>query len=114
MTSIEENAKKIETLTRVARLLGDQLREQNRKIELLQEELIRIKNDFSRKKPLGLESISPVKEETYSSASIPTSSTDQKEKDQPLEAEKVTKPLLKARSSEKEKLKQALNVIDNL
>ncbi len=114
MTSIEENAKKIDTLTRVARLLGDQLREQNRKIELLQEELIRIKNDFLHKKPSDLASISPVKEETIYSASIPTSSTGQKEKDQPLEAEKVAKPLLKARSSGKEELKQALNVIDNL
>ena len=63
MTTIEENAKKIETMTRVARLLGDQLREQNKKIELLQEELLRLKNDFLQKKPISFSSSSSTEEE---------------------------------------------------
>ncbi|MHA2305020.1 MAG: hypothetical protein ACXACU_06455, partial [Candidatus Hodarchaeales archaeon] len=84
---------------------------QNKKIELLQEEFLRFKKDFLQKKPLSFSSSSPTEEVTDKISSIKTPSTARREKEEPFEPEK---PLLEAKKSEKEELKQALKIIDNL
>ena len=114
MTTIEENAKKIETLTRVARLLGDQLRDQNKKIELLQEELSRLKTEFNSKIITTPLSISRPKEETDQITTTTLDSQEHTEEIQTIKEDKIERAPLKVKSSEKEELKKALNIIDNL
>ncbi len=113
MPTTEENARKIETLSRVARLLGEQLREQNRKIELLQEEISRLRNEFTQKPELKIPSLSRLEEET--NHIIPsTSSQANQEITQNLEIRQVERKVISKESSEKEELLQALKVIDDL
>lgn len=116
--AIEVNAKKIETLAKVARLLGDQIREQNIKIDKLQEELSKIKEVLER---TAIPRISPFPKpekipDPVSSAS-PQFKTFQEKSRMPelteLMKEKSTSVLVE-KDSEKEKLLQALKVIDDL
>ena len=113
MPTIEENAKKIEMLSRVARLLGDQLREQGKKIELLQEEISSLRKEFTEKQVLSVPSLSKLELDTNN---IPSSTSSQvhQEVERPIEVKEAEKIINPRDSSEKEELIQALKVIDDL
>ena len=61
MSQWEINAKKIETLTKVARLLGDQIQVQNRAINQLQNEVDWIKETLKRNKQ-GIDNVQAVQQ----------------------------------------------------
>lgn len=117
--SIETNAKKIQTLTKVAKLLRDQIQEQNKKIDSLQVEIIKIKEEFERisktiRSPLS------ITKERMSSVSTPSSEdvSIQKELQVPV-IEKVQEksPLIvlsDKSQDDKDQLLKALKVIDEL
>jgi hypothetical protein len=113
MPTIEENAKKIEMLSRVARLLGDQLREQNKKIELLQEEISSLRKEFTQKSIPKVTSTPRLEQDT---SQIPSSTNSQvhQEVARPMEVKQVEQRNVPKESSEKEDLIQALKVIDDL
>ncbi|MFX0085272.1 MAG: hypothetical protein ACFFAU_06330 [Candidatus Hodarchaeota archaeon] len=113
MPTIEENAKKIEMLSRVARLLGDQLREQSKKIELLQEEISSLRKELTQKPELKIPSLSRLEEDTNHITSS-TSSQANQEAVQSLEIRQEERKIISKESSEKEELLQALKVIDDL
>lgn len=116
--AIEVNAKKIETLTKVARLLGDQIREQNIKIDKLQEELSKIKEQLERTAfPSTSPFPQPEKAPDLVSSASPQFQAFQEKPRMPelteLMKEKSTSVLVE-KDSEKEKLLRALKVIDDL
>ncbi|MFX1504557.1 MAG: hypothetical protein ACFFDC_00435 [Promethearchaeota archaeon] len=117
--SIETNAKKIQTLTKVAKLLRNQIQEQNKKIDSLQVEIIKIKEEFERiskaiGSPLSItkERMSPVTTPSTEDISI------QKELQVPAIGkiqEKSPLRVLSDKSQEdKDQLLKALKVIDEL
>ena len=102
MSQWEINAKKIETLTKVARLLGDQIQVQNRAINQLQNEVDWIKETLKRDKQ-GIDNVQAVQQ-----AEIEPSKVDSKIQ----KIEPATSPEKKL--SDKEELLQALRIIDEL
>lgn len=108
MTSVEENAKKIEMLTRVARLLGDQIREQSKKFDSLQEEISKLKEELVLKDVSGVSSLSQTGKVLDP---VPSSAQDHQESIQPIEVKQLEKQII---PKEKEELMSALKIIDNL
>ncbi|MFX0014541.1 MAG: hypothetical protein ACFE98_08100 [Candidatus Hermodarchaeota archaeon] len=105
--SVEINAKKIQTLTKVAKLLRDQIQEQNRKIEKLQEEIAKIKENLDK---ISASKVSPLKEDIDQ---ITSSSIQQKQLQKQPQILEMTQ-LRKKTSDDKEKLLKALKIIDEL
>jgi len=113
MSQLEINSKKIETLTKVARLLGDQIQAQNKIISKLQNEIDWIKISLkldkfddtafkNSKSAVGNESNLRKSEKTTEKVGIADTS-------------KITvQETPKEKKSEKEELLQALTIIDNL
>ncbi|MFW9778817.1 MAG: hypothetical protein ACFFE8_08185 [Candidatus Heimdallarchaeota archaeon] len=111
MTSPETNEKKIETLTKIARLLSDQLKEQNTKLALLQKEVAAIKITIDQGLPL--KSASQVASSSLNDESVShTDSTPHDEKASPSTITATDLPVEK--DSEKKELLEALKIIDNL
>ena len=102
MSQWEINAKKIETLTKVVRLLGDQIQVQNRAINQLQNEVDWIKETLKRNKQ-GIDNVQAVQQ-----AEIEPGKVDSKSQ----EIESTTSSEKKL--SDKEELLQALRIIDEL
>ena len=113
MSQLEINSKKIETLTKVARLLGDQIQAQSKIISKLQNEIDWIKISLQEdkfddttvkdsKSEVGKESVFRKSEKT---AEKVVSADTSKIFDQETPKEK---------KSEKEELLQALTIIDDL
>ena len=115
--AIEANTKKIETLTKVARLLGDQIRDQNIKIDKLQEEINKLKEQLERT-AIPRDTIFQKPEEVSDTEKTPSQFQSFQEKPQmpDLTQEMKEKPpnVVVARDSDKEELLRALEVIDNL
>ncbi len=111
----ELNAKKIETLTKVARLLGDQIQTQSRAINKLQNDIDWLKESLRRithEDSPSISDIPPKIEEITSDIFLP----EKDEFDLTVTEEMLVKKANgdKKESSEKEELLQALKVIDNL
>lgn len=111
MSSVELNAKKIETLTKVARLLGDQLREQNNKIEQIQKELEHLKEAIkvqNKEDSIVQKDVREVK--------LPIMTGPAFEELPAPEIDKLAQETVKASpiSSEKEELQKALKIIEKL
>ena len=113
MPQLEINSKKIETLTKVARLLGDQIQAQGKMISNLQSEIEWIKETLKQstfedttlkeRKPVVSNKSELVKtEKTPEEVVIPDTSM--------LNNQKTPKE----KKSEKEELLQAFTIIDNL
>ena len=117
--SIETNAKKIQTLTKVAKLLRNQIQEQNKKIDILQLEIIKIQEQLEKISRPGTSSFSHTQE---SISSVTTPSTQQqslqKEAQSPEMIDKLQEPriisLSEKSTEDKEQLLKALKVIDEL
>ena len=110
--SIEINAKKIQTLTKVAKLLRNQIQEQNKKIDNIQVEIIKMKEQLERISRPGVshtkESISPV-------TTLSTQEDSFQKEIKLSEIEKSPAISLSERSQDdKKQLLQALKVIDEL
>ena len=116
--SVEVNAKKIQTLTKVAKLLRDQIQEQNKKIDNLQEEIVKIREAFER---ITIPSVSMSPQPKESSDQVTTSS----DQLQPFQSRlqiteknefKKEKPVsvLTEKTTDKEELLRALKIIDDL
>ena len=108
----ELNAKKIETLTKVARLLGEQIQAQSRAINKLQNDVDWLKESFRRiiheDSPPPI--VKPPKvEEVTSDIFLPEEKSILSTADE--QTETITE---KKDTSEKEELLQALKVIDKL
>ncbi len=116
--AIEVNTKKIETLTKVARLLGDQIREQNIKIDKLQEEINKIQEQLERTTISSVSSFpKPEKDPDSETSALPQFQSFQEKPQMPdLTQFMKEKPrnVLVAKDSDKEELLRALEVIDNL
>jgi hypothetical protein len=113
MSQLEINSKKIETLTKVARLLGDQIQAQSKIISKLQSEIEWIKENLKEN----------VFEDTALKNSKSAAGNESKFKNSEKPTEKVTiantskitvQEPPKEKKSEKEELLQALTIIDNL
>jgi hypothetical protein len=102
MSQWEINAKKIATLTKIARLLGDQIQVQNRAINQLQNEVNWIKETLKRNKQEI--DLVPTVEQTEIEPKKPNSMNQ--------EIESSITPEKKL--SNKEELLQALRIIDEL
>ncbi len=113
MPQLEINSKKIETLTKVARLLGDQIQAQGKMISNLQSEIEWIKETLKQStfedsklrehKPVVSNELELIKDEkTTDKVVIADTSM--------LNNQKTPKE----KKSEKEELLQALTIIDNL
>ena len=117
--SIETNAKKIQTLTKVAKLLRDQIQEQNKKIDSLQVEIIKMKEEFER---ISKAIRSPLTITKESMSQVTTSSTEEAstQKELPLPVvEKIQEKspiigLSDKSQDDKDQLLEALKVIDEL
>ena len=113
MSQWEIHAKKIETLTKVAKLLGDQIQAQSKAINKLQNDVDWIKETL-RRKDQGITTSqtnieSTIEEEKQEEIRTPDMDLIlATEKDTAITTERKEKP------SEKEELLQALNIIDNL
>ena len=143
MVTVENNAKKIESLSKIVRLLGDRLREQNQKIKSLQDEITRLselkdQRQFSNtskipqteKDKYFFPSITPTESSRPSSittANTTSITTNHLSSPQlkPIRSSSVKQDLpnlkkgsasdiLIEKSSDKEELLQALKIIDNL
>ncbi len=115
--AIDVNTKKIETLTKVARLLGDQIREQNIKIDKLQEEMNKLKEQLERTAIPGDSTFQKPEEVSDTDKTPPQIQSFQKKPPLPDLAQvmKEKKPnVFLAKNSDKEELLRALEVIDNL
>ncbi|MFX0122921.1 MAG: hypothetical protein ACFFAE_04730 [Candidatus Hodarchaeota archaeon] len=117
--SVELNAKKIQTLTKVAKLLREQIQEQNKNIESLQLEILKIKEQLER---ITGPSTSPFLQTKENISSVTTPSIQhqpfQKEAQLP-EIEKLHEKspiisLSEKSQDDKEQLLKALKVIDEL
>jgi hypothetical protein len=122
MPTIEE---KIQTLTQVARLLGEKSREQKRRITQLEEEVIKLKDEISELKetwqPKPIPTVTPsptpkiptslvtppLPQDTTPQEEIPPLQATESEKEQP-------EPIYQEKDSEKKELLEALKIIDNL
>ena len=105
MSELEINAKRIETLTKVARLLGDQIQAQNKVISKLQSDVERINQELEKitqGKELELPDLGEL-------IDIQDPKKSQVEKD-----EEEPKKDIPEKKSEKEELLQALKIVDNL
>ncbi len=122
MPTIEE---KIQTLTQVARLLGEKSREQKRRITQLEEEVIKLKDEIrelkKRQYPKPIPSVAPSQSlETPSSSITPPHPQDipTQEELSPLQATESEKekpePIHREKDSEKKELLEALKIIENL
>ena len=117
--SIETNAKKIQTLTKVAKLLRDQIQEQNKKIDNLQVEIIKMKEDFEIISKAIRSPLTTTKE-SMSSVITPSIEEVSIQKEQPLpEIEKIQEKspitaLSDKSQDDKDQLLKALKVIDEL
>ena len=113
MSQLEINSKKIETLTKVARLLGDQIQAQSKIISKLQSEIEWIKENL--------------KEDVFEDTAFKDSKSAAGNESQFRKSEKTTEKVAiadtskinaqetpKEKKSEKEELLQALTIIDNL
>ena len=113
--SIETNAKKIQTLTKVAKLLRNQIQEQNKKIDSLQVEIIKIKEQIERISKASVSSEAITKDNIIP---VTTSSTQEIsfQKDQHLSEKEKLPPisLLDKSPDDKEQLLEALKIIDEL
>lgn len=113
--SIETNAKKIETLTKVAKLLRDKIQEQNKKIDSLQVEIIKIKEQLEKISKASAPSVAITKDNIIP---VTTSSTQEIsfQKDLQLSGKEKFQPIsLSDKSSDdKEQLLKALKIIDEL
>lgn len=112
---VEENAKKIETLTRIAKLLGEQVREQNKKIDKLTQKFTDLKEYINQISPLKISDPAQMGENIDSA---PTSFSEIyppniKSQIVAQENDKTIRPFVE-KSSEKEELLKALRVIDDL
>ena len=114
MSQGDLNAKKIETLTKVARLLGDQIQAQSRAINKIQNDIDWIKESLRRitheEVPAQAEPIRTVEEVTsdiFRPEEESAASTSE------IDLEKNTIKVKKV-PTEKEELLQALKIIDNL
>ncbi len=105
MSQWEINAKKIETLTKVAKLLGDQIQIQSKAINQLQNEIDWIKETLKTKKR-GIDQVQG-EHKKQTSENEPSIATPKK-----LESKSSTAP--KKKASDKEELLQALHIIDDL
>jgi putative N-acetylmannosamine-6-phosphate epimerase len=113
MPQLEINSKKIETLTKVARLLGDQIQAQGKIISNLQSEIEWIKETLKKstfedttlreRKPAGSKESKLIKTEK-TPEEVVIADTSQ------INSQKTPKE----KKSEKEELLQALTIIDNL
>ncbi|UCG90520.1 MAG: hypothetical protein JSU57_01965 [Candidatus Heimdallarchaeota archaeon] len=110
--AINNNAKRIETLTKVARLLGDQIKEQNQKIDSLQEEITKLKEHFKQISKPSISSI-PDKKSDLVASSTPQPTLLQKPETIELIKEKPPGVLVTT-DSDKQELLRALKVIDDL
>ena len=114
MSQGELNAKKIETLTKVARLLGDQIQAQSRAINKIQNEIDWIKESLKR---ITNEEL-PVKAEVFQTEDKITPEIIQAQEPSVISSseEEIDKTASKTKKipSEKEELLQALKIIDNL
>ncbi|MFW9903101.1 MAG: hypothetical protein ACFFFH_02100 [Candidatus Thorarchaeota archaeon] len=117
--SIETNAKKIQTLTKVAKLLRDQIQEQNKKIDTLQVEIIKMKEEFERiSKAIG----SPLTITQESTNLVTAPSTEDESIQKELQLPRVEKvqeksPIIgisERSQDDKDQLLKALKVIDEL
>ncbi len=113
MSQLEINSKKIETLTKVARLLGDQIQAQSKIISNLQSEIEWIKENLKK----------DVFEDTTFKDSTSAAGNESKFRKSEKPTEKVViadtskisvQETPKEKKSEKEELLQALTIIDNL
>ncbi|MFW9856051.1 MAG: hypothetical protein ACFFFG_13435 [Candidatus Thorarchaeota archaeon] len=111
MTSSETNEKKIETLTKIARLLSDQLKEQSTKLALLQKEVTTLKATIDQN--LRPNSASEVTTSSLDNESTPHISSTPLNEETSLSTGAVP-DLPIERDSEKKELLAALKVIDNL
>ena len=111
--SIETNAKKIQTLTKVAKLLRDQIQEQNKKIDSLQVEIIKIKEQLERISNVSAPAVAISKDNIIP---VTTSSTQETplQKDQELLGKLQPVTLFDKSPDEKEQLLKALKIIDEL
>jgi hypothetical protein len=113
MPQLEINSKKIETLTKVARLLGDQIQAQGKMISNLQSEIEWIKETLKQgtfedttlreRKPVASKGLETIKSEKTSEEVVIADTSE-------LDGQKTPKE----KKSEKEELLQALTIIDNL
>ena len=113
MPQLEINSKKIETLTKVARLLGDQIQTQGKMISNLQSEIEWIKETLKqstfedttlrKRKPVVSKESELIKNEKTSEEVVIADTS-------MLNNQKTPKE----KKSEKEELLQALTIIDNL
>ena len=106
MSQLEINSKKIETLTKVARLLGDQIQTQSKIISKLQSEIDWIKESLKH---------NAFEDTSFKDSKSAVGSEKQIEKVLIADTSKINvqKPP-KEKKSEKEELLQALTIIDNL
>lgn len=117
--SIETNAKKIQTLTKVAKLLRDQIQEQNKKIDSIQVEIVKIKENLGRISRPGVSPFTPTKE-SISPVTTPSiqPKSFQKEIQLPeikkLQEKSPTISFSEKSPDNKEQLLKALKVIDDL
>ncbi|MHA1941410.1 MAG: hypothetical protein ACW97P_06760 [Candidatus Hodarchaeales archaeon] len=105
MSELEIYAKKIETLTKVARLLGDQIQAQNKVINKLQSDIANINNTLT-KLTKGKDLELPDLEKIIDTQEPETIQLDRKEE----EIENV----VPEKKSEKDELIQALKIVDEL
>ncbi|MCK4848360.1 MAG: hypothetical protein KAT16_05000 [Candidatus Heimdallarchaeota archaeon] len=113
MSQLEINSKKIETLTKVARLLGDQIQAQSKIISKLQSEIDWIKETLNQS-PLEDTTSRDSKSAVGNEANF-RKSEKQAEKVVIADTSKITaQQAPKEKKSEKEELLQALTIIDNL
>jgi hypothetical protein len=105
MSQSEINAKKIETLTKVVRLLGDQLQMQSRAINQLQNEVDWIKESLRTKIPelTQVHDQSKIQAPEVEALKATTDQSESKSESSP-----------KKKPSDKEELRQALKIIDDL
>ncbi|MHA2223659.1 MAG: hypothetical protein ACXAC8_00395 [Candidatus Hodarchaeales archaeon] len=143
MVTVENNAKKIESLSKIVRLLGDRLREQNQKIISLQYEITRL-SELKDKKQFSSKSKIPQTEKNtdFITSTMPTESSQRSSittvNTTSITSNHLSSPQLKPirdssvkqdlpnlkigsasdilieKSSDKKELLQALKIIDNL
>jgi seryl-tRNA synthetase len=117
--SIETNAKKIKTLTKVAKLLRNQIQEQNKKIDSLQVEIIKIREQIERISKTTVPLVATTKDNNIP-VTISSSQETSFQKDLQLSGkEKIQEklPLLSfsdKNPDDKEQLLKALKIIDEL
>ena len=113
--SIETNAKKIQTLTKVAKLLRDKIQEQNKKIDSLQVEIIKIKEQLEKISRANIPPSTITKESTISVTTSTTQDKDFQKEFQVTGMEKAPALSLSEKSTDdKDQLMKALKVIDDL